>query len=299
MEGLKSASMGAMGSLLMKLDELLLKHQSLTILAPQLRDDLGSISTNLAKLSELEDPSLITMNYWMKDVRELSYDMEDYVDQFIYGDDSTDTKMEWVNDIFLGFKTRLDELIERYNRYKLAEFSLNHPTTTIRHSVRMVYGEHRPVVLVPDDMESRTNELRRLMEPKSHEASDLQLKVVSLLGDEGVGKSTLSQKLWCELGGQFECRAFVRTAKKPDMRRILRSILSQIHQQKPPQACEVPHLIHEIRKHLKDKRCYLALCTIYSFTYKWTNFPSYVQVFVIVFVHYIRKEIEVFLLLTC
>ncbi|RLN33847.1 hypothetical protein C2845_PM03G29900 [Panicum miliaceum] len=261
MEGLKSASMGAMGSLLRKLDELLLKHQSLTILA-QLRDDLGSISTNLAKLSELEDPSL-TMNYWMKDVRELSYDMEDCVDQFIYGDD-TDAKMEWIDDIFLGFKTRVDELIERYGRYKLAEFSLNHPTTTVRHSVRMVYGEPRPVVLVPDGMESRTNELRGLMEPKSHEASDLQLKVVSILGDEGVGKSTLSQKLWCELGGQFECQAFVQMAKKPDMRRILRSILSQIYKQKSPQACHVPDLIQDIRKHLKDKRYLIIIDDLWA-----------------------------------
>jgi len=261
MECLKSASMGAMGSLLMKLDELLLKEQTLTIL-PQLRDDLGSIRINLAYLSELEDPSL-TMNYWMKDVRALSYDMEDCVDQFIYGDDSTDAKIEWIDDI-LGFKSRVDELIERYGRYKLAEFSLHHPTTTVRHSVRMVYGEHRPVVLVPDVMESRTNELRLLLEPKSDDTSDQQLKVVSILGDEGVGKSTLSQKLWCELGGQFECRAFVRTAKKPDMRRILRSILSQIHQQKPPQACQVPHLIQDIRKHLKNKRYFIIVDDIWA-----------------------------------
>lgn len=252
--------MGAMSSLLRKLDELLLKHQSLTM-ARHLRDVLGSISTNLAKLSELDDPSL-TMNYWMKDVRELFYDMEDCVDQFIYGDD-TDAKIEWINDIFLGFKTRVDELIERYGRYKFAEFSFNHPTTTVRHCVRMVYGEPRPVV--PVVMESRTNELPWIMELKIHEASDPQLKVVSILGDEGVGKSTPSQKLWCELGGQFECRAFVQTAKKPDMRRILRSILSQIHQQKPPQAYQVPHLIHDIRKHLKDKRFYLGLYTLYIF----------------------------------
>jgi hypothetical protein len=73
----------------------------------------------------------------------------------------------------------------------------------------------------------------------------------------------LSQKVRCEVGGQFECRAFVQTARKPDIMMILRSILSQIRKQQPPKSCEVANLIHNTRKHLQDKRFFLALCTVF------------------------------------
>ncbi|CAL4979937.1 unnamed protein product [Urochloa decumbens] len=99
---------------------------------------------------------------------------------------------------------------------------------------------------------------------QSDNQNDLKLKVVSILGVEGVGKSMLSQKLWHELGGQFECQAFVRTAKKPDIRMILISILSQIYPQQPSEACQVPDLIRDIKKHLKDKRYFIVIDDLWA-----------------------------------
>jgi hypothetical protein len=94
MERLKSASLGAMGSLLRKLDEQLVPTERRV---GGLGNDLGIISAMLQKLSELEKPSL-SVNYWMKDVREISYDMEDCVDQFIHAE-GTDTKTVWIHNL--------------------------------------------------------------------------------------------------------------------------------------------------------------------------------------------------------
>lgn len=81
-----------------------------------------------------------------------------------------------------------------------------------------------------------------------------QLKVVSIVGVGGIGKTTLAQKLWSKLRGQFECRAFVRTAHKPDMRGIIRSILSQVRRHQPPHPGEMHHLIRDLGEYLRDKR---------------------------------------------
>lgn len=72
----------------------------------------------------------------------------------------------------------------------------------------------------------------------------------------------------------------MQTAKKPDMRMILRSILSQIHQQQSPEAYKVPDLIHDIRKHLQDKRFLLALCTFYCFIKRIELFVCFKSFFV-------------------
>lgn len=154
MEGLNSASHGAMASLLRKLDELARVEDR----ASHIRDDLRNIYTKMAKLSEVDDPSL-TINYWVKDVRELSYDMEDCVDQFVHTDEA-DAKTAWMDDL-LEFKTRVEEVRERYDRYRL-EYGLSHPTATCSHRFRMVYrGPIRTV-----GMEIPTIELRRLLKPK-------------------------------------------------------------------------------------------------------------------------------------
>ncbi|KQJ87680.1 hypothetical protein BRADI_4g12895v3, partial [Brachypodium distachyon] len=47
-----------------------------------LKDDLEEIVAYLENLSEVEDPPL-TARCWMKEVRELSYDIEDYMDKFV------------------------------------------------------------------------------------------------------------------------------------------------------------------------------------------------------------------------
>ncbi|CAO2149660.1 unnamed protein product [Urochloa humidicola] len=255
-EGLKSASLGAMGSLLRKLDELARTEDRVR----QLRDDLGSINTKLVKLSQVDNPSL-TVNYWMKDVRELSYEMEDCVDQLINADDAN-TKMDWIDNL-LGFKNRVAEARERYDRFNL-EYGLSNHTTTLNHHFGMVSREPSPVIPVGPVIPVISIKLHLLVERKNNDQNDLKLKVVSILGVEGVGKSMLSQKLWRELGGRFECQAFVRTAKKPDIRMILISILSQIYPHERPEACQVPDLIRDIKKHLKDKRYFIVIDDLWA-----------------------------------
>lgn len=95
--------------------------------------------------------------------------------------------------------------------------------------------------------------------------------MVFVVGCEGVGKSktTLANKLYCRIGGQFECRAFVWTSRKPDVRRLLMSMLSQVRAHQTPHTWKVHSLIADIKTHLQDKRYLVVIDDVWarSFTF--------------------------------
>ncbi|CAD6256307.1 unnamed protein product [Miscanthus lutarioriparius] len=246
-----------MGSLLRKLDELLRTEER----AKGLIGDLRIISTKMKKLSEVHSPPH-TVKYWMNDARELSYDMEVCVDLFVHASQPEDlpAKVAWIKEI-LGFEGRVKEVNERCERYNLVNryVLLSNPAKILvsRH-LRTQYEEPDPV-----GMEEPTNKILEWLMQNGHGEEDL--KVVSVLGDEGAGKSTLVKRIWRLSKGKFHCQAFVQTAKKPDTRMILRSILSQVRPKKQPlKVCKVPKLVSDLREHLQNKRYFIVIDNLWD-----------------------------------
>ncbi|KAM0851608.1 hypothetical protein ACQ4PT_052303 [Festuca glaucescens] len=95
-----------------------------------------------------------------------------------------------------------------------------------------------------------------------------KLKMVSVVGSGGVGKTTLANELYRRIGRQFECRAFVRTSRKPDVRKLLISMLSQFQPHQTPPTWKVHRLISDIRTHLQDKRYLVVIDDIWD-TQTW------------------------------
>ncbi|VAH24606.1 unnamed protein product [Triticum turgidum subsp. durum] len=231
-----SASLGAMGSLAHKLDALLDTEH---------KDEMGKLGTRLLELSKARDPP-VTARIWMKDVRELSYDMENFVD----------TEEDWIHNMspFMG---RVKEANARYERYRLESV----PSHTYVFPIIHHRGRKTGLVVGLHDKGGPVDRLCQLLTD-----GDEQLKVLSIVGVGGIGKTTLAKQLWREhkLRDYFHCRAFVRTAKKPDMRRILRSILAQVRPHQPPDASEVDDLIHDLTEHLQDKRYIIIIDDIWD-----------------------------------
>ncbi|XP_044411132.1 disease resistance protein RGA5 isoform X2 [Triticum aestivum] len=278
--------LGAMRPLIGKLDMLLLRD------APQkccskrikdrmrlLKDDVQKISSYLDELLELEDPPPMAM-CWMNEARDLSYDMEDYVDSllFVPPEDpslfannikATRSLRKWSSRVKTSqtqvisaetlseFRKYVQEAIQRHQRYNL------HSCRTLRR--RFVL--HGPMVL-PRPYEETTDIVidGRMNEFINSLATDgdQQLKVLSVLGSACIGKTTLARVLYNRLRKQYNCRAFIRVSKKPDTKKIFCDMLSQLKRQHPPQHCREIDLVHDIKQYLQDKRYLIIIDDVWA-----------------------------------
>jgi Holliday junction resolvasome RuvABC ATP-dependent DNA helicase subunit len=93
------------------------------------------------------------------------------------------------------------------------------------------------------------------------------LRFVSIVGYGGLGKTTLATQIQANLGAgaTFVCGAFVSISRKPDMKAILKSILSQISKQDNAYSGldDIQLIINKIRELLQDRRyiCHVSSTT--------------------------------------
>ncbi|PAN21733.1 hypothetical protein PAHAL_3G485500 [Panicum hallii] len=250
-------------------------------------DEIPLIKLDLEKIKAIssnlqEDDHAMMVRCWRKEVRELSYDMEDFIDQYehaaamncasrsIRGREiitrrrKNKTSLPWIREklrqrLWMAnkireFSERAQEALERHRLYNLDAIAGSASLRCIDDAYPTSWngtpcGEDKAYVGIDAAMEN----LEELLS-MTHDQEHQKLKVVSVVGFGGIGKTTLAMELYRKLGQQFECRAFVRTAQKPDMRRIFISMLSQVRPHQPPDNWTVHGLISTIRTHLQDKR---------------------------------------------
>jgi hypothetical protein len=84
--------------------------------------------------------------------------------------------------------------------------------------------------------------------------TDQQLKVLSIVGFGGLGKTTLAKEVYHKIGGQFDVMAFVSVSQRPDIIRLLHGIQSELGMRESPSNFNVKVIIDDIRKHLQPNR---------------------------------------------
>ncbi|KQJ92797.2 hypothetical protein BRADI_3g00741v3 [Brachypodium distachyon] len=216
-----SASTGAMNSLLGKLATLMgeefARLKNLRKQVKFITDELMDMKDALERLADVDELDPQTKR-WRNTLREISYDIEDIVDDFMQK---------------IGGKYKKSWFVRKtIRRLKTLRF-----LTALYENTASLVGVEGPA-----------DELADLLKDE-----DNQLKVVSIVGFGGLGKTTLANVVYGRLKGEFNCCAFVPVSQKPDIPKLLCSLLSQLGIRPYSHDCELNVLLGNLREHLQNK----------------------------------------------
>lgn len=285
---------GALGSLLSKLVELLAdEYNRLKGLRKDvefLERELRSMHAALRKVAEVPRDQLDKqVRLWANEVRELSYSMEDVVDRFLVRvqgpDDPTQSShklkrlMKKMADLFTVGRTRhqiaqaikdikgqVEDVAARRDRYRMIHNIVANPTatTTVDPRLLALYKDQKELV----GIEEASSELINRLANGSDGASVPHLKVLSIFGFGGLGKTTLAKAVYDGIKDQFECMAFVSVGRNPDLKKLVKNILFELDKQKyvsfSEAMSEEKQLIDELRGLLQNKRYFIVIDDIWD-----------------------------------
>uniref|UniRef100_A0ACD5TCY4 Uncharacterized protein n=1 Tax=Avena sativa TaxID=4498 RepID=A0ACD5TCY4_AVESA len=281
---LVSASTGAMGSLLGKLGAMLTDEYKLLKDVRGdikfLKDELEMMNAFLLKMSDVEEPDEPT-KLRVTTVREMSYKIEDNIDKFMVlveehqpscsGAHGIRKLIDKCNSLLPDIKTRhkiakevkdiknqIKEVSDRFLRYKIDESSSMPAKDKVDPRLRALYKDATDLVGIDEPRD----ELVKWLNEKEGES----LRFVSVVGYGGLGKTTLASQIRIKLGATFECGAFVSISRKPDIKAILRSILSQITKQDNAYSGldDIYLIMDKIREFLQNRRYFIIIDDIWE-----------------------------------
>ncbi|WVZ54506.1 hypothetical protein U9M48_005292 [Paspalum notatum var. saurae] len=289
-------ALGAMASLAPKLGDLLMQEY---VVQKGLKDDIESLSTELVAInaalidaSKVPPDQLPEMDkFWARQVRELSYDMEDAVDDFILrvagressasSDANVFKKMvskatamvkkvkhrHEISDKVRDIKKLSNELAELRAKYTVRDVGANRAANTgIDPRVLNLYKEESDLVGIE---ESRDKVIRMLTRTKGHgHASDQSLKIVSIVGVGGLGKTTLAKTVYDKYKKTSGCSAFISVGRTPDINRVFEKMLVELDQTYKGSVdmgrWDVERFSNELHGFLEHKRYFIIVDDIWD-----------------------------------
>uniref|UniRef100_A0ACD6AR65 Uncharacterized protein n=1 Tax=Avena sativa TaxID=4498 RepID=A0ACD6AR65_AVESA len=231
-----------------------------------LRDELSAMQALLEKM-ELMDKLDPSAKNWRDHVREMSYDMENCIDDFMHEIDGADAKAGFVKKMAkrlrrLGRRHQIANRIEelkvlaveanaRRERYKIDD-CVNTSTcgVVVDPRISAIYKEAAGLVGIDGPREELVSLLLD---------SQQKLKVVSIVGFGGLGKTTLAKQVYDKIGGQFNCKAFVSVSQRPDLKSLLIGLQHKLGMGESFHAHEVQDIIDHLREYLEHKRYFILV----------------------------------------
>lgn len=267
-----SYSAGSVNSVVYKLTKL----KDCSIVTEGLHKDLMILLESFGQVVVLPSKMNWQVQVWMKMVRELVFDIEDWIDQMPVMPNTGDQQLDLEEEVKI-FKARIEhacELCERCDLVIEVPSDLRDPASLPGHSQvtvasHILFEEKTTLV----GMEVPMDELVKHLTGE-HEKS---LKVVSILGMEGLGKTTLGNEIYSKIRGNFECRAFVTLGRRPSIRETVQEILCQVNPSAEKKmnlkidprrgrgtAPDLKNLLAELSKYLATKRYFILVDGLWS-----------------------------------
>ncbi|KAL6640818.1 hypothetical protein ACP70R_021941 [Stipagrostis hirtigluma subsp. patula] len=288
--------MGTMGNLAPKLFQLLQDEYKLQTGVKKkikfLSDELESIHGALRKVAAVPPDQLDEqVKIWARQVREASYDMEDILDTFLVRVEGCPgpadqgrlkRTLKKMGKLFTKGKARhdiasaiediekqLQEVAERRERCKVDEIMAKpSAASTIDPRLEAMYKEVTQLVGINKAM----GELETMMSLHGDEVSNEKMKIVSVLGIGGLGKTTLAKAVYDKKKPRFDCGAFVPVGREPDLKKVFRDILIDLDKNKymdvSMSMLDERQLINELREFLGSSRYFIVIDDIWE-TQSW------------------------------
>ena len=225
------------------------------------------MSPTLEMLADAEELNPQTRK-WRDKLRELAYDLEDCIDAFMVRvDHEHDGHSGFIKRFFRklkklkprheiakqiqDLKASVIEASERHKRYQLVDISSNSRSTcSLDPRLSALYVEIDKLV----GIDGPKKYIIEWLTKETKKAASSELKVLSIVGCGGLGKTTLANQVYKDVKSQFSCAAFVSVSRTPDVRKVLRGIAKGVGITSNMLDDDEKELIDKLREHLQDKR---------------------------------------------
>lgn len=212
-------------------------------------DELASMQAFLSNLSKYEEGHDDQTEDWMKQIRDVAYDIEDCIDDFAHSLRPDPRGSGWVTAVrkilyeirtwyprrniatqIVDLKNRAQHIGERRTRYGVRDPQPGKKKNNLGGATGYLAAENQDVTrqLVRAQQPVGVKDMPDLKKWIHEDGKREKTGVLSIVGFGGVGKTTIAMDLYTKYGPEFQRRAMVTVSQNSDPEAVVRNILNQV-----------------------------------------------------------------------